>query len=636
MITLQVLGPVAVTIDGAAAPPELLWRKHLALLVYLARSPRRTRTRDHLIGLLWSDKAESAARHSLNEALRVIRRAAGEGAIATQGEQVTLAEGVVALDADQMAAALSAGDVELAASLATGEFLEGFTVPGASAFEDWLTPERQGWAAQSITALVQQSEAEARAGRVGAAAAAAERGLLLDPLSEPAMVALLKAQALAGERAAALARFDGYAALVRERLGTVPSATVASVADRIRRDRSGGRQGPGAAAAADRRVPLTGRALELAAAGSVWEAVRATRKAAIIAIAGDAGTGKSRLAEEVVARARLDGAAVTVMRAVPADRAEAGAGLLALAEGGLAEAAGVSGAAPEALAALAAAAASWRERFPAAAGGASLTVSRALGEALRAATEEQPVALLVDDAQWLDERSVLGLESLLRDLGGRPVVLVVTAPVAHDHDPLAALLARVGRDFPGATVRLAPLGAEALRAMVHWAMPSWPPDQVERLARRLALDSAGLPLLVVELLDAVAGGLDLSSSTGTWPMPLHTLDQTLPGELPDTITSAIRVSFRRLGPAAQKVAAAAAVLAEPVTPVRLAGATELAKGEVEKALDALEWARWLQADGRGYRYLARIVREVVARDMVTPGQRERVLSRGSAGGGPGA
>ncbi len=460
MITLQVLGPVAVAIDGAAAPPELLWRKHLALLVYLARSPRRTRTRDHLIGLLWSDKAESAARHSLNEALRVIRRAAGEGAIATQGEQVTLAEGVVALDADQMAAALSAGDVELAASLATGEFLEGFTVPGASAFDDWLGAERQAWTAKSVAALVQLAEAEAAAGGASTAATAAGRALMLDPLAESAMVALLRSLGLAGERAAALARFDGYVALLQERLGVPPSAAVTAVVERIRRDRSGGRQGPSAAAAAGRRVPLIGRESALASARAVWDAVRANGRAGVLAILGDPGTGKSRLAEEVIARARLDGAAVTLVRAVPADRMTPEAGLRALASGGLVDAAGVAGASVEVLGALADWSAGWRERFPDAVNGDRIEIARALGEVLRAATEEQPVALLVDDAQWLDERSVLGLESLLRDLGGRPVMLVVTAPVAHDHDPLAALLARVGRDFPGATVRLAPLGAD--------------------------------------------------------------------------------------------------------------------------------------------------------------------------------
>ncbi|MBA3496587.1 MAG: trifolitoxin synthesis, TfuA, partial [Gemmatimonadales bacterium] len=81
MIVCRTLGPVELTVDGAPAPAEMLWRKHLALLVYLARSPRLTRSREHLIGLLWADRTEAAARHSLSEALRVIRRHAGQSAV---------------------------------------------------------------------------------------------------------------------------------------------------------------------------------------------------------------------------------------------------------------------------------------------------------------------------------------------------------------------------------------------------------------------------------------------------------------------------------------------------------------------------------------------------------------------------
>jgi DNA-binding SARP family transcriptional activator len=77
MIAIKALGPPLVTVDGADPPAELMWRKHLALLVYLARSPRG-RSRDHLIGLLWPEKDETKSRHSLNEALRVIRRVAGD------------------------------------------------------------------------------------------------------------------------------------------------------------------------------------------------------------------------------------------------------------------------------------------------------------------------------------------------------------------------------------------------------------------------------------------------------------------------------------------------------------------------------------------------------------------------------
>ncbi len=121
MIHCRALGPAAVTVDGGEPPAELLWRKHLALLVYLARSPHRARAREHLIGVLWGDRPESAARHSLREAVHVLRGAAGEDGVITEGEQVRLADGVVALDADRLEALAAAGDWAGAAALAGGE-----------------------------------------------------------------------------------------------------------------------------------------------------------------------------------------------------------------------------------------------------------------------------------------------------------------------------------------------------------------------------------------------------------------------------------------------------------------------------------------------------------------------------------
>ena len=79
MIELRTLGPVEILVDGEEPARELLWRKNLALLLYLARSPGQRRSREHLVGLLWGDKPDSTARHSLNEALRVLRRTGDEG-----------------------------------------------------------------------------------------------------------------------------------------------------------------------------------------------------------------------------------------------------------------------------------------------------------------------------------------------------------------------------------------------------------------------------------------------------------------------------------------------------------------------------------------------------------------------------
>jgi len=61
-----------------------------------------------------------------------------------------------------------------------------------------------------------------------------------------------------------------------------------------------------------------------------------------------------------------------------------------------------------------------------------------------------------------------------------------------------------------------------------------------------------------------------------------------------------------------------------VTPAELGRATGLGAGELAAALDDLEWARWLVAEPRGYSFLARVVRDTVERDLVTPGQRQRL------------
>src|SRR4029077_3423391 len=146
-----------------------------------------------------------------------------------------------------------------------------------------------------------------------------------------------------------------------------------------------------------------------------------------------------------------------------------------------------------------------------------------------------------------------------------------------------------------------------------------------RVTRRVATDSAGIPLLVVALLEAVAAGLDLQKVGGAWPEPLHTLDQTLPGELPDAVIGAIRVLFGTLSRPAQHVLTAAAVLGGRV-PASVLGLTSDVGGEaLNAALDELEWARLLSAEPRGYSFVARIVRDVLDRDMVIAGQRQRIL-----------
>ena len=635
MIVCRTLGPVEVTVDGEPAPPELLWRKHLALLVYLARSPRQTRSRDQLTALLWADRNEAAARHSLSEALRVLRRHAGADGVEVAVGQVGLAAGAVELDVDRLEHLAAGEDWPAAAELVVGEFLEGFGVPDATAFEDWLATEREHWRRRGVDVLLRSADALARAARAEAAADVAARALAIEPVSEPAFRTVIRCMALAGDRAGALELADRFETRLAE-LDAEPGRETVAMIDRVRRERglrrASATEGPDDGATL--RPPLAGRTEELARLLEGTARSARSGRSMLLLLEGEPGVGKSRLLDELLALLRLDGLPVAAGRAVEGDLADPWSGVLALARGGLLEAPGVGAAAPSALTAFAQRLPQWADRFPGARASAAAPLGRALLETVRAAAVEQPVVLAMDDAQWLDPDSALSLGVMLRDLRSAPLTLVLASSPYPERPELDELRSRIGRDLEGDAVRLRRLDRTALRSLAGEMLPWYDPVSLDRVVRRVATDSAGLPLLAVALLRAVALGLDLGTIAGTWPEPLRTLDQSLPGDLPDAVVAAIRVAFRRLSPNAQRVLVSASVLGDLASPAVLARALEMEWDDLARALDELEWHRWLVAEPRGYSFAARIVRQIVQRDMVTPGQRRRVLeaAEGAEGG----
>src|SRR5437016_1487800 len=449
----RVLGPVRVTVAGADAPAELLWRKHVALLVYLARSPRRSRTREHLVGLLWSDRDERQARHSLSEALRVLRRALGDERLVADVDQVRLAPDAVALDCDRFAELCQRSEWTSAAGLVDGEFLEGLAIPEASDFENWLAAERALW--------------------------------------------------LAGDRAAALRVADELAHALHDMLGTAVSEETARLVARVR-DTRVGRRVVAAPPDARPRPPLVGRSVELAKLTAAWQRARGGRGQVVI-VEGEPGEGKTRLIEELVAHARLADASVATARAVPAEQKAEWSALAGLLAGGLGDAPGLAGAPPGALAGLAVLDGDLGARFRASA--PAVPVGEALGEVVHAIAAEQPLLIALDDAQWSDAATLGSLPALARDTAARPVLLLLgISRGSPDSERLDELRARLSRDLGGTVVRLGRFDAAALGELVRWALPRYEPDEAERLTRRVERDTGGLPLLVVAMLEAVAAG----------------------------------------------------------------------------------------------------------------------------------
>ncbi len=607
MIFCQTLGPPVVRLDDGSAPASLQWRKNLALLVYLARSPKRARRRDHLLGLLWGDQPQEKARASLNQALLTLRSYVGP-ALESDKAEVRLTDGAVTLDVEQLDALAASGDHAQAARLVVGLFLEGFVIDGASQFEDWMTAEQAYWLRRSVDVLLRVGAAALAAGDVRSAQDAARRVVQLDPYSDLGVQALMRAHALAGDPGSARAEFTSFAARLTRDVGGAPGPETRALADRLPAPSSP----PGPRSAASAREPLVGRAMELARIMTLWERCRADGgHVAIVFLEGDGGTGKSRLVEEVAARATLDGAIVAAARAVEADQADAWSGVLTIARAGLLGAPGIAAVAPDALRQV-------RGETP-------LTSPRSFSDVLRAVAEEHPVLIVIDDAHWVDRESVLALGAAARDLGSAPVLLLVAVNRSAPRAELDDMRSRLGRDVQGMAIALGPLAVDDVRALARSSAPTLDDVQLERLTRRIVADSAAIPLLAVELLRAVAAGLDLRLMQKAWPEPLRTLEQTLPGDLPDAVTAAIRVNFNRLSKAAQQVLKVAAVVGGRVSVAVLARGSGQDGAALAAALDELEWQRWLAAETRGYSFVARIVRDVVYQDMVLPGERERIL-----------
>jgi len=623
MIRFQTLGTLEVTLDGAEAPSELLWKKNVALLLYVARAPKRRCTREQLIGLLWPDKDDAAARQSVREALRMVRQYVGDERFKSTADVIQLLDGAVELDTDQLETLMQQRDWAHATSLINGKFLEGFKIPDASGFEDWLTIERSHWTGRSLDALLHHAEERLDAGDELGADTPLRKARDIDPLSQRALRAMLRRHAAAGDRTGALRVFDEFLDGAKRDGTPVLDAETKALVERLR----SGRTWHLPKAVSRLRAPLLGRQRELATALAQWRLARLGRLGVLV-IEAESGGGKTRFVDELVTRVGLDGGVVVATRAVQADLEHPGSAILGLARGGLLDAPGVAGANPAALAALAGQASEWAERFPQKGTAASpWSLDAAMTEVLRVTSVEQPQLLVFDDAQWIDPASYQMIEQLARDLAPAPIVIVLASTPEPAPPKLAELRSRIGRDLGGAVIALGKLTHEAILELIRWALPKYTGANAERLARRIAADSGGLPLLAVEICRAMAEGLDLEATSGVWPHPLRTLDSTFPGDLPDTIVAAIRVNFRCLTKPAQHALVTTAILGERVAAKRIACATDLRGEALHAALDELEWQHWLVAEARGYVFVARIVRDVVARDMVTEGERQRILAK---------
>ncbi len=484
------------TLGGASlrlgAGPEVCGPgKPLALVTYLACSPRQTASREHLLDLLWADLEPERARHALRQLLYFLRQSLGSEAIIGAGGDLTL---VRALDFDRTAflAAVERGDAEGAIRLYRGDFLAGFASPGGAEFEHWADLERDRLRTAFLRTAESQVRAWQREGRPREAQQLARRVRDTAPRHESGWRLLLETLAASGDT---LALTLETSALV-EWLRTEDREPEPSTAKLLQRLTAATAPEP-ADRSSDLVSELVGRETEFAALLLAWESAREQRMVHCH-LSGAAGLGKSRLLLEVRRRFRGLGVPVVALRATPGER-QIACGFLAELIRAVCERPGTAAISPAAAATLVAVSPAISSRFhvqPDAATGEEALRHRtaALAELLRVASEEAPFALLLDDLHWLDPASRRVLGACLERLE-ETRLLVVTA--ARPGLPLLAEAASQRFDLPPLTIAEVGQLIAALGALPDAPWAGSLADAVHRA-------SAGVPLLVLESLRLAA------------------------------------------------------------------------------------------------------------------------------------
>jgi DNA-binding SARP family transcriptional activator len=123
-------------------------RKGQLLLAFLALRPGEALAREKLIGLLWSDRADSQARGSLRQELTTLRKVLSmvePQPIVIGNESLQLEAGTVDVDVlefQKLIRSDNPADLEQAVAMYTGPFLGEFLVKDPACAE-WLAQERE-------------------------------------------------------------------------------------------------------------------------------------------------------------------------------------------------------------------------------------------------------------------------------------------------------------------------------------------------------------------------------------------------------------------------------------------------------------------------------------------------------------
>ena len=628
-------------------------RKELALLIYLAVEGR-VHLRKTLSEQFWPEGDAMHGRAALRISLLHLRHLLGEGTGVDAVPHLLIKHDTLGLDltstieldlhilheawtlarastrtAPTMPESERRGllvQLQRAASLPRGEFLEGFSLRDAPAFDDWARFQREYWHLHINEIFDRLSQMQFEAGELEAAIETVSRWLVLAPLHEDAHQRLMRLHFAAGDRAAALHAYDTCRARLATDMQTEPTPETVALASRMRAVAPPPRkQTPVSPTELSLAMlldgPLLGRTAELSALIRVYHSAH-RGQTQVVLLEGELGIGKTRLATEFLAWAEIEGADVLqgqafetggqlpyrpVIEALRSRIERENAPDDLLSDLWLAELARLL---PE-----------LSDRYPdlpSPTGDKSVARTRLfeavarLGQALAART---PLVWFIDDVQWADAASLDVLHYLARRFAESktPALLLLTLRMEEREMPpgLAEWRSGMERAVQLTRLQLGPLASEDILRLLQTIGGKGSKDErreanLERLGQWLFTETEGQPFYVIETLKVLLERGALASrpnEEGGWTIDFTAAmehEAVVRGFFPPSVREVIVARLERLSPNALALLMAGAVLDQGITFGLLCQVADLAEQDGLPALDeVLRSHLLLESERRG-------------------------------------
>lgn len=564
-----------------------------SLLAYMVLHANTPQSRQHLAFQLWPETTESQARNNLRQFIFQLRHALPDSDRFLVADASTVcwnSDEWQYIDLQRFECALreakaaeQRGETEIIRQLleeATA-YYQGDLLP--SCYDDWIAPERERLRQQFVIAcqkLVQVLESQRE---YKAALQIAQRLLRLDSLDEDTYVTLIRLHGLNQDFSGARRIYQIAVETLKRELGVEPGETLRAAFKRLE-------QPPrlGSPLSADNTSTvsyrLVGRQAEWQQVQSTWQQAT-SGEAHLLLITGEAGIGKSRLAEELFGWATRQGFTAAYTRSYGAE------GNLSLAPATewlrnkairpylakldpvwLTEIARLL---PELMSEHAGLA----RPDPISEYGRRQLFFEAMARGILSGP--RPLLLWIDDLQWCDQETLDWLHFILRFEPHNALLILGTArseesPPEH---PLSLLTRQLRIENKITTLELSPLDA-AETAKLASQVQGHGLDDMETI--RLFRETEGNPLFVVETVRAYMTGSMTVDSNGLDATPIYESRV-----LPPRVHAVIVGRLVQLSPQARKVAEIGAAIGRAFTLDLLIHASRENIEEVTPALDEL-------------------------------------------------